>query len=101
MTMMIDTTTEAAAAPSGPTLLTDNEIAAVGGGYLNRELPYIEAAVGVGGAIGSGFLAHAVLAGVILAASPALGTIAVVGCVAAAGVGMWMLMDGLAATVSK
>jgi len=99
----LDTHNAAFTAPaaSGPTLLTDDEIAAVGGAYLDRELPYIEAGAGLGIGIGSGVLAGAVLTGVVLAGAPVLGTLAVVGCVAAAGVGMYMWIDGLKGTVSN
>jgi hypothetical protein len=86
---------ESFTAASGPTLLTDDEIAAVGGGVLDRELPYIEGTIGAGLAIGSGAMGGAIATGVVLAGAPILAGVAMAGLVVTAGVGMWMLYDAL------
>jgi hypothetical protein len=95
--MMTDTftTSNSDNVASGPSLLTDEEVALVGGGITNNEAAIAEGAIGVGVSIGSGILAGAILTGVVLAGSPVLAAVAVAGCVVGGGAGLWMLYDAL------
>jgi hypothetical protein len=102
MTMIIDKTTasridahDPAHGASGPTLLTEEEIALVGGGITNSEIPYIEGALGVGLALGSGGMAGAILTGAVLVGAPVLAGVAVAGCVVGAAAGLWLFYDAL------
>ena len=78
-------------AVSGPSLLTEDEIA-VGGDVRDVEIPYIEGTLGAG-LIGSGAVGGAIVTGVVLAGAPVLDGLAMAGFVVTAGVGMWMLYD--------
>jgi hypothetical protein len=81
---------------NGPTLLTDAEIAAVGGGILDREVPYVEAVVGAVGLAGGGVGAYAIATGVVLATAPvSLAFGAVMGCMIIGAAGGLLLWEGI------
>jgi hypothetical protein len=102
MTMMTNTASRidahdpAAHGANGPTLLTEEEIALVGGGVTDAELPYLEGVGGLAMMGAGGYVVGAVAVGAMVATAPAwVAAAVVVGGITLAGVGGVLVWDAV------